>query len=124
VAKLDARLELRLDKRTYERLERRAAAGHLSVAQFVRQAIARELADDEGSWREQVLERGLSLDVPVPGDPADLVRELDAGYETEAAVSPEPAWAAPAALEGAPARMSGVARSSRPPKAPGPNRRA
>ena len=57
VAKLDARLELRLDKRTFERLERRAAAGGLSVAQLVRHAIARELADDESSWREQVLER-------------------------------------------------------------------
>jgi hypothetical protein len=65
----------------YERLERRATADHITVAQLVRQAIARELAGDERSWREQVLERGLSLQVPVPDDPADLVRELEAGYE-------------------------------------------
>jgi hypothetical protein len=90
VAKLDARLELRLDKRTYERLERRAAAGHLTVAELVRQAIARELAGEERSWREQVLERGLNLQVPVPEDPADLVRELDAGYEAEAGVPSAP----------------------------------
>lgn len=83
MAKLDTRLELRLDKRTYEQLERRAVVGHLSVAQLVRQAIAHELADDERPWREQLLERGLSLGVPVPEDPAGLAHELDAGYETE-----------------------------------------
>jgi hypothetical protein len=81
VAKLDARLELRLDKRTYECLERRAAEGSLSVAEVVRQAIARELGGDERSWRTQAVERGLGLDVPVPKDPADLARELDAVYE-------------------------------------------
>jgi Ribbon-helix-helix protein, copG family len=81
VAKLDARLELRLDKRTYERLERRAAEGSLSVAEVVRQAIARELGGDERSWRTQAVERGLGLSVPVPQDPADLARELDAAYE-------------------------------------------
>ena len=81
MAKLDARLELRLDKRMYERLERRAAEGRLSVAELVRQAIARELGGDERSWRAQAVERGLGLSVPVPQDPADLVRELDASYE-------------------------------------------
>jgi len=81
VAKLDARLELRLEKHTLELLERRAAGDHLSVAGLVRRAIARELAGSEGSWRETALERGLSLDVPVPQDPAELVRELDARYE-------------------------------------------
>lgn len=83
MAKLDARLELRLDKHTFERLERRAAAGHVSVAQVVRQAIARELASDEGYGRVQALERGLRLAVPVPADPGELVRELDARYEPE-----------------------------------------
>ena len=81
MAKLDARLELRLDKRMYERLERRAAEGRLSVAELVRQAIARELGGDERSWRAQAVERGLGLSVPVPQDPADLVRELDASYD-------------------------------------------
>lgn len=81
MAKLDARLELRLDKRMYERLERRAAEGRLSVAELVRQAIARELGGDERSWRAEAVERGLGLSVPVPQDPADLVRELDALYE-------------------------------------------
>lgn len=81
MAKLDARLELRLDKRMYERLERRAAEGRLSVAELVRQAIARELGGDERSWRAEAVERGLGLSVPVPQDPADLVRELDALYD-------------------------------------------
>ena len=81
MAKLDARLELRLDKRMYERLERRAAEGRLSVAELVRQAIARELGGDEPSWRAEAVERGLGLSVPVPQDPADLVRELDASYD-------------------------------------------
>jgi hypothetical protein len=66
----------------YERLERRAAEGRLSVAELVRQAIARELGGDERSWRAEAVERGLGLGVPVPQDPADLVRELDALYET------------------------------------------
>jgi hypothetical protein len=91
VAKFDSRLELRLDKRTYEQLERRAAADHISVAELVRKAVARELAGDEHAWRERALERALSLDVPVPEDPADLVRELDARYETEVGVSLAPA---------------------------------
>jgi hypothetical protein len=82
VARLDARLELRLDKRTYERLERKAANGRMSVAQLVRQAISRELAGDERSWRDLAVQKGLDLDAPVPVDPADLVRELDAMYET------------------------------------------
>jgi len=124
VAKLDARLELRLDKRTYERLERVAAAGNLSVAELVRKAIVRELAGEERSWREQVLERGLNLEVPVPQNPADLVRELDASYETEAAISPEPAPAAAAAPEATPTPTSTVERSSRPPRAAQPNRRS
>ena len=81
MAKLDARLELRLDKTTFERLERRAAAGRVSVAQLVRRAIARELEGGKESQRENALERGLSLDVPVPADPAALVRELDTRYE-------------------------------------------
>lgn len=123
VAKLDARLELRLDKRTYEQLERRAAAGHLSVAELVRTAIARELADEERPWREQVLERGLNLRVPVPEDPADLVRALDAGYEIEAAATTPPASAAAETRGGGPARTSAPERSSRPPRGARPNRR-
>jgi hypothetical protein len=55
VAKLDARLELRLDKQTYVELERRAAVSHVTVAQLVRQAIAQ--------------------------DPAELARELNATYD-------------------------------------------
>ena len=82
MGKLDARLELRLDKRTYERLERRAAAGSVSVAELVRSAIARELASEERSWRVEALERGLELKVPVPETPSILARELEAGYET------------------------------------------
>jgi len=82
-------LELRLDKVTFERLERRAAADHTTVAQLVREAIARELqGGGDERWRAQALERGLSLAVPVPQDPADLVRELDAGYETEVGALP------------------------------------
>ena len=81
MARLDARLELRLDKRTYERLERRAAEGRLSVAEVVRHAIVRELGGDEPSWREQAVEKGLALNVPVPQDPSDLARELDALYQ-------------------------------------------
>jgi hypothetical protein len=97
LAKLDTRLELRLDKATFEHLERQAAAGHVSVAQLVRRAIARELEDGEGSRRAQVLERGLSLDVPVPSDPAALARELESlhGIDEAAPASPVPAPSVP-----------------------------
>lgn len=90
MARLDARLEVRLDKLTLERLERRAAADHTTVAQLARQAIERELQGDDQHWRVQALENGLSLEVPVPEDPADLARELDARYEDGAAL-PVPA---------------------------------
>ncbi len=86
MARLDTRLELRLDKRTFARLERQAAQDHVSVAQLVRQAIDRELQGDDDRWRAGALEKGLGLGVPVPQDPADLVRELDARYETDPAV--------------------------------------
>ena len=90
MARLDTRLELRLDKGTFERLERRAAADHTTVAQLVRQAIARELQGGGGDagWRAQALERGLRLDLPVPHDPADLARELDARYDSGGAAAP------------------------------------
>ncbi len=90
MARLDTRLELRLDRQTFERLELRAAADHVSVAQLVREAIARELQGGDECWRSQALERGLRLDVPVPDDPADLVRELDARYDADVAALPEP----------------------------------
>jgi hypothetical protein len=109
LARLDTRLELRLDKATFEQLERQAAAGHVSVAQLVRRAIARELEGSEGSWRAHALERGLSLDVPVPSDPAALARELDALYGTEGwtldapAPRPGPAASPPGAPSAPPA---------------------
>ena len=88
MGKLDARLELRLDRHTLERLERRAAVDHLSVAQMVRRAIARELDGYDAPWRERALERGLALSVPVPADPQELVRELDARHDMLAASWP------------------------------------
>ena len=81
MARLDTRLELRLDSATYERLERRAAVQNTSVAHLVRQAIRHELADDDRDARSDLLERGLSLLVPVPADPEELVRELDSGFD-------------------------------------------
>jgi hypothetical protein len=83
MARLDTRLELRLDKQTFERLELRAAADHVTVAQLVRDAIARELQGGDQSWRTQALERGLKLQVPVPDDPAELARELAARYDED-----------------------------------------
>jgi hypothetical protein len=76
-------LELRLDKSTFERLERRAAEGHVTIAQLVRRAIARELEIDGDCGRAWALEKGLNLAVPVPADPTELVRELDVGYEPQ-----------------------------------------
>jgi hypothetical protein len=81
VARLEARLELRVDKRTYQRLERRAAAERVSVAEIVRNAIDRELSGDERSWRVQAVERAGTMCAPVPDDPAELARELDAATE-------------------------------------------
>jgi hypothetical protein len=82
MAKLDARLELRLDKQTVTQLERRAARDNVSIGEFVRRAIARELGGDNRSWRLQAVEAGLKLNMPVPDDPVELCRELEATYET------------------------------------------
>ncbi len=82
MGKLDARLEVRVDKQTYQRLERRAAVERSSVGEIVRKAIARELSDeDDVSWRLEVLERAFRLNVPVPDDPDELARELAKAYE-------------------------------------------
>ncbi len=91
MARLDARLELRLDRETHERLLRRAAVDHLTVAQLVRKAIARELAEDESSWREEAVERALLLQLPVPDDPAELARELSDSHQVPALPGPSSA---------------------------------
>jgi hypothetical protein len=85
MAKLGARLELRLDKQTYAELERCATARQVTVAQLVRQAITRELGAGGRSWRQLALEEALALGIPVPQDPAELARELDEAYEVPAA---------------------------------------
>jgi hypothetical protein len=81
MARLDARLELRLDRHTFEQLEIRAAAAETSVAEVVRRAVARELAADDVSWRLDALRRAFALEIPVPVDPDQLCDELGQVFE-------------------------------------------
>ena len=78
---LDARLELRVDSLTLQRLEIRASVQQTTVAALVRESIARLLNEDDVSWRLAAVDRLWTLQTPVPADPAELARLLDEAYE-------------------------------------------
>lgn len=77
---LDARLELRVDTRTIQRLEQRAAARHTTVAQIVRECIHNLLDEEEHDWRVAAVARAVEIQTPVPSDPDELARLLDETY--------------------------------------------
>ena len=73
---LDARLEVRVDSETLSRLEQKAVCDGLSVAQAVRAAVNRYLADAECGARLASLQKAFDLGGPVPADPARLKQEI------------------------------------------------
>jgi hypothetical protein len=76
MARLDARVEVRVDTITLQRLESRAAIERRSVAQVIREALARYLAEPTPATRRAKLEAAFALEVPVPADPQELKREM------------------------------------------------
>ena len=88
MARLDARMEIRLDSETLGRLEVTAKQRGVSVAALAREAIGRLL--EEGGMRREVtdLEEALALETPVPIEPQELARELEKRYECHSGASP------------------------------------
>lgn len=80
---LDRRVHLLLDEPRFRKVEREAARRRVSVATVIREAIDHLPA--EGDRRRDAIGRILSAQpMPVPADPADLVRELDEARGTHA----------------------------------------
>jgi hypothetical protein len=79
VGTLDARLEVRVDNETLSRLEQKAVRDGLSLAQAVRAAVNRYLADADRDTRLASLHNAFALGGPVPADPARLKQEIVAG---------------------------------------------
>lgn len=81
--KLDHRIHLLLDERRHRKISIEAKRRSVSVAEVIRDAIDRMPASDD--TRRTAIEFILAAPpMPVPDDPADLRRELDAGHEGRA----------------------------------------
>jgi hypothetical protein len=73
---LDRRVHLLLDEPRYRKVEGEARRRRVSVATVIREAIDHLPA--EGDRRRDAIAGILAAEpMPVPADPADLVRELD-----------------------------------------------
>jgi len=85
MAKLDARLEVRVDSHLMGSLERRAVLERVSVAELVRRAIREYVAVDPVEERLATLDRAFRAGLDVPPDPRELKRQLvESRYEKTA----------------------------------------
>lgn len=80
---LDRRVQLLLDEPRYRKVAREAQRRRVSVAAVIRDAID-GLPASEDRRREAIAEILSAESMPVPGDPADLRRELDEAHESTA----------------------------------------
>ena len=81
--KLDRRVHLLLDERRHHKIAIEAKRRNVSVAEIIRDAIDRMPASED--VRRSAIAFVLSAaPMPVPTDPADLRRELDAEHERRA----------------------------------------
>ena len=79
---LDRRVQILLDKERYEKLSREAARRGTSIAAVIRDAIDR--LQPEAERRRAAIAAILAAEpMPLPNDPADLRRELDAAHERD-----------------------------------------
>lgn len=76
---LDHRLQILLDEERYQRVAREARRRGISVAAVIREAIDR-LPEDSDRRRAAIATILAADPMPVPEDPADLRRELDAAH--------------------------------------------
>lgn len=80
---LDRRVHLLLDERRHRKIAIEAKRRNVSVAEVIRDAIDRMPVSDD--IRRTAIEFVLAAPpMPVPDDPADLRRELDAEHERRA----------------------------------------
>jgi predicted transcriptional regulator len=86
MARLDARVEVRVDTITLQRLESRAAIERRSVAQVIREALARYLDEKTPATRRAALEAAFAAigpGLPVPDDPQELKRQMREADDAE-----------------------------------------
>jgi hypothetical protein len=80
---LERRLQILLDEERYQRVMREAKRRGISAGAVIRESID-ELPDDL-ERRRAAIDSILAADpMPVPGDPANLRAELDAGHDRDA----------------------------------------
>ena len=79
---LNRRVQILLDARRYEKIEAEARRRWVSVATVIRTAIDQLPAEGDWQRRRAALEAILAAEpMPVPEDPAELRRELDAAHD-------------------------------------------
>ena len=85
MARLDARVEVRVDTLTLQRLESRAAIEHRTVAQVIREALARYLDEKTPATRRAKLEAAFRdrPRSPLPDDPRELKRQMREADDAE-----------------------------------------
>lgn len=77
---LDHRLQILLDEDRYQKVSRQAERRRTSIAAVIREAIDLLPANDEA--RRRAIAAILDAEpMPVPDDPSDLRRELDAAHD-------------------------------------------
>lgn len=72
MGKLDARLEVRIDRPTLNRLERLAAHEQTTLAALVREVLQRFVDTSTPPSRAEAMERAFQIGGPVPADPGQL----------------------------------------------------
>ena len=77
---LDRRVQILLDDGRYQKVAREARRRHVSIAAVIRDALDRLPTDAE--VRRNAIDAILASDpMPLPDDPAELRRELDAARD-------------------------------------------
>ena len=77
---LDRRVQILLDDERYEKVAREARRRHVSIAAVIRDALDRLPTDAE--VRRNAIDAILAAEpMPLPDDPAELRRELDAARD-------------------------------------------
>jgi hypothetical protein len=77
---LERRVHLLLDEGRYRKVNAEAGRRHISVASVIRDAIDR-MPEGSGQRRAAIADVLAASPMPVPSDPADLRRELDAARD-------------------------------------------
>ena len=79
----DRRVQLLLDEARYRKVAQEARRRHVSVAAVIREAID-DLPAEPNRRRTAIAEILAADPMPVPLDPADIRREIDAAHEPTA----------------------------------------